>query len=232
MDLEKTGVPGLDEVLKGGIKKNSSVVIKGGPGSGKTILALQFILHGAKNGEPGVFISAEEELDDLREYARSLGMDLEKYEKQKLIYLVKQPITLRKLITISVPLELIRTKKIKRVVLDSLTLFKYSAEGELSYRREVLDLVNNMKSVLFLATSEDKKMNIDEEDSKAEDYLFDGIIRLIKIRKANHFERCLYISKMRGQDHLIDIFPFTIDNKGIFVHPKEIPFSLIEKGFR
>ena len=141
MDFEKTGVPGLDEILKGGFKKNSSVIIKGGPGCGKTILALQFIWQGAKQGQVGVFISAEEELDDLREYSKTLGMDLEKYEKKKLIYLIKQPITLNKLISISVPLELIKKRNVKRVVLDSLSLFKYGTEGEITYRKELLYLM-------------------------------------------------------------------------------------------
>ena len=72
MDFEKTGVPGLDDILKGGLRKNSSVIIKGGPGCGKTILALQFILQGAKEGKAGAFISAEEDLEDLRDYAKSL----------------------------------------------------------------------------------------------------------------------------------------------------------------
>ncbi|MBI2671498.1 AAA family ATPase [Candidatus Woesearchaeota archaeon] len=232
MDFEKTGVPGLDEIFKGGIRKNSSIIVKGGPGTGKTILALQFIVEGAKRGQPGLFISAEEELDDFRLYAKSLGIDLEKYEKQKLIFLVKQPVTLKRLISISVPLELIRSKKVKRVVLDSLTLFKYGVENELGYRKEVLDLINNLREVLFLATAEETNNNLDDLECAAEDYLFDGIVRLTKVRDANVFERALYVSKMRGQDHLINIFPFIIKKNGIEVYPKEIPFTLVKKGFR
>jgi len=232
MDFEKTGIPGLDEILKGGFRRNSSVIVKGGPGTGKTIFALQFIVEGAKKGQPGLFISAEEELEDFREYAKSLGINLEKYEKQKLVYLVKQPITLKKLISISVPLELIRSKKVKRVVLDSLTLFKYGVESELGYRKEVLDLITNLRGVLFLATAEETNSSIDDLESAAEDYLFDGIVRLAKIREGNVVERALYISKMRGQDHMINIFPFNIKKNGLEVYPKEIPFNLVKKEFK
>ena len=230
MELEKTGVPGLDDILKGGIRKNSSIIIKGGPGIGKTILALQFIVYGAEIGQPGIFISAEEELDDLRIYAESLGIDLEKYEKKKLIYLIKQPIALKRLMTISLPLDLMKKANIKRVVLDSLTLFKYGTEGELTYRKELLDLIDNMKSVLFIATAEEKRPSLDDEASAPEDYLFDGIIRMTKIRKGNNFERCLFIAKMRGQEHSLDIFPFSITEKGIVIHHKELPFSLLESS--
>ena len=157
-------------------------------------------------------------------------MDLEKYEKKKLIYLIKQPITLRKLISVSAPLELIRGKNVKRVVLDSLTLFKYSAEGELAYRKEVLDLISNMRSVVFLATAEEKRFGVDDAESTSDDYLFDGIIRMIKVRKTNNFERCIYVSKMRGQEHSMDVVPFSIKKNGITIYPKEIPFSLLGEG--
>ena len=226
MHFEKSGVPGLDEILKGGIRNNSSIIVRGGPGSGKTILALQFIIQGAKEGQTGVFISAEEELDDLRDYAKSIGLDLEEYEKKKLVYLIKQPITLNKIISFSVPLDLIKKGKIKRVVVDSLSIFRYGTDGELTYRKELLYLINNMRSVLFMATAEEKKYGVDTESSQ-EDFLFDGIIRLIKVRKENNFERCLFVSKMRGQEHSINIFPFEIKKLGLIVYPKQIPFSLI-----
>ena len=232
MEFEKTGVPGLDEVLKGGLKKKASILVKGGPGTGKTILALQFIIQGAKQGDAGVFITAEEELDDLRLYAKSLGLDLELYEKKKLLHLIKQPVTLKRLISIAVPLELIRKGKAKRVVLDSLTIFRYSTEDNMAYRKEILDMISNMKDVLFLATAEEKEEGVDNISSSSEDHLFDGIIRVIKIRKGNNFERCLFVTKMRGQEHLLDIFPMTLQKGGIHVHPKEIPFSLIEHDFK
>ncbi|MFH1592343.1 MAG: ATPase domain-containing protein [Candidatus Woesearchaeota archaeon] len=232
MDLDKTGIPGLDEILKGGLRRNSSILVKGSPGSGKTILALQFIYAGAKKGEPGVFITAEEDLDDLRAHAKTLGMGLEDYEKKKLIFLVKQPVTLKKLISIATPLDLILKGKVKRVVMDSLTIFRYSTDDEMSYRKEILNLIENMKKVLFMATAEEKKTGLNNLGATAEDYLFDGVIRLIKIRRENNFERCIFVEKARGQDHMIDIYPFTITNKGLVVHPKEIPFSLMESEYK
>lgn len=231
MELVKIGVPGFDEVFKGGIIKNSAILVKGAPGSGKTIFSLQFIYEGAKMGQAGLFITVEEDLDIIRSYSKAMGMDLEKYEKKKLIFLVKQPVTLKRLVSIAVPYNLMKKRNIKRVVVDSLSLFRYMSEDEIAYRKEILNLLEDMNNVLFVATAEEKKEGVDNVDFTAEDYLFDSLIRMVKIRKGNTFERCAYVSKSRGQDHLTGIFPFNIQKGGLILYPKEIPFSLIEKDF-
>ena len=235
MKIIKTGIPGLDELLKGGVRENSSILISGGPGTGKSILALQFIVEGAKKGEPGLFISAEEDINSLKEDVKSLGFNIEKYEKEKKIVLVQQPILSKKLVSIATPLSLIKEYKIKRVALDSLTLFEYMhLAGEMDYRKEVLDFIQRMKTagVTLLATSEKTVTDTDVLEYESEDFLFDGLILLIEVRKAASFERCIHVVKMRGQDHLLDIYPFKIEKGGIKIFPDQLPFSLIEEEAR
>lgn len=232
MKLIKTGVPGLDEIFKGGILENSSILVTGAPGTGKTILALQFIYEGAKMNEPGLYIATEEPIESIRNCAKNLGFDLEKYEKKGLINFIAQPILTKKIVSIVTPLAMIKKKKIKRVVLDSLTLFKYThVAGEMDYRKEVLSFLESMRElgVTLLATAEIPTANIDLLEHKPEDFLFTGLIILLKIRKTSYYERCITVAKMRGQDHLINIFPFTIEEGGIKVFPKQMPFSLVEK---
>ena len=231
-ELISTGIPGLDEIFKGGIRKYSSILITGAPGTGKSIAALQFIYEGAKNGEPSLYITAEETTASLREYAKSIGIDIDTYEKKGLLILMEERLTGGKIVSIQAPMDVIKKKKIKRVALDSLTLFEYVySSNVLEFRRGVLEFIKSMKeaNVTLLATSETKTTDIDNFIYSPRDFLFEGLIILIKVRKGNSFERCLCVAKMRGQSHSLDIYPLKITEKGMKVLPKQIPFSLIEK---
>src|SRR6266511_1876801 len=73
----KTGVAGLDEVLSGGLPKGRLYLIQGNPGSGKTTLALQFLLEGARHGEPGLYITLSESKRELQAVAASHGWSLD-----------------------------------------------------------------------------------------------------------------------------------------------------------
>ena len=226
----KTGVPGLDQILKGGINKNSTILVSGGPGTGKSIFAMQFLLEGAKNNELGLCILYDTDEDEYLNYAESLGIPLRKYVKEKKIFMVKQPIAVKKSPSLAAPLQLINSNKIKRVTLDSLTMFAYiHVSDDRDYRMEIVNFLERMKDVTLLATSEATGSNIDEVNFKAEDFLFDGVVFLTKVRQESSFERVLHVSKMRGQDHLIDVFPFFIGEGGITVYPDQIPFALVAK---
>ena len=121
IELIKTGTKGLDNVLKGGLRKNSSLLITGAPGTGKTIMALQFIYYGAKTyNEDGIFISTEESLTDLRNYAKNFGMDLEELEKKGKIFLFEKPLATLKggIKSIKGLLDLIKKKNISGLLLQ------------------------------------------------------------------------------------------------------------------
>lgn len=236
MNQIKTGIPGLDEIFKGGINENSSLLVTGAPGTGKTIFSLQFLLEGARKKEHGIFITTDEDIEAVKQYANSLsfGSQLEEFEKNGLITLIKQSVSAKKLVSIATPLEIIKKKKVKRVVLDSLSLFEFTCPTEADFRKEVLDFIVRMKEagVTLLITSERETTNIDEIEYQPEDFLFQGLVILTRIRKGNSFERCLHVAKMRGQEVLIDIYPFNIEKGGIKVFPKQLPFSLIEKDIK
>jgi len=77
-----TGIHGLDEVLRGGLPTGALTLLNGGPGTGKTLLGLEFLYRGALEGQPGVVLSFEERSDILRRNARTLGWDLAALEEQ------------------------------------------------------------------------------------------------------------------------------------------------------
>jgi len=233
-DLIKSGVTGLDEILGGGIKKNSSVLITGGPGTGKTILTLQFLQEGVKNKEQTLFITSEQSAEGIIEVAKRLNLNYITKEN-KFIRIHEQDVITKNLISLEEPISIIKKEKIKRVVLDSITLFDFMyGESKKDFRKGVLSFIKNIKKydTTLLITSERPTTEIDQFKHEPEDFLFDGLIILTKIRKGSSYERCLTISKMRYQDHSMNIYPFTIQKNGVIVHTKEIPFSLIEKDIK
>ena len=238
VQLIKTGIIGLDKVLKGGLRKNSSILITGAPGTGKTIMALEFIYYGAKDyNENGVFITTEEGLDDLRNFGKNLGMNIDQMEKKGKIFLIEKPLALLKggIASIKGLLELIKKKNIKRVALDSLIFFEYLYpkfnNNVMEFRRQVLLFMQKMKKsgVTFMAVSERRITDLDRLEYNMMDFVFEGFIVLSRIRKGSYFERVLTVTKVRGQDHSLDVYPVTIDKNGFKVLHDQIPFSLVEQ---
>src|ERR671918_2916109 len=78
-----TGITGLDRILEGGFPKGRSVLVTGEPGTGKTIMALQFLADGLAHGEKGIYVAADEGPLDIMEQAASIGWDFEKFVEQK-----------------------------------------------------------------------------------------------------------------------------------------------------
>ncbi len=221
----KSGIPGLDEILKGGFLEGSTIAVTGGPGSGKSIFALQFAYEGCKNGESCLFIITDESIENVKREAKSIGLEFDKFEKKGLITFIKE--TPKKPISIATPLEIIKKKKIKRVILDNITLFEYTATSEIEFRKSFLHFLTAMKEAkVTLVTITQTNVHDIVIEYKPQDFLFDGMILLTKIRKGATFERCATVLKMRGQDHLMNIYPFKIEKKGINIYTKQLPFSL------
>ncbi|MBI2108440.1 hypothetical protein HYU10_00735 [Candidatus Woesearchaeota archaeon] len=234
----KTGVEGLDKILKGGLRKNSAIVVTGAPGTGKTIMALQFIYNGAKDyGENGIYITTEEDMDDLQNYAQNLGMDLMSLEKQKKIFFIQKPIsTLRGgIMSMKGLLDAIRKYNVKRVALDSTIFFEYLYpkynSHVMEYRRHILMFMGQLKKagVTFLAVSEKSLTDLDNLRYDMVDFVFEGFIVLTRVRKGSYFERVMTVAKMRGQEHSLDIYPINIGKGGVKVLVDQTPFSLVEK---
>ncbi len=233
----KTGIPGLDLVLKGGLRKNSAILLTGSPGTGKTIMALQYIYNGAKKyGDSGLFISTEEKLDDLRSYAKELGMDIVALEKQGKILLYEKPLPLLKggISSIDGLIDAIKKRKIKRVALDSIIFFEYLypkfEEDTIEYRRQVLLFLHKLKEVgvTFLTVSERKITDLDRLDYDILDFVFEGFILTSRIRKGSYFERVLTVAKIRGQDHSLEVYPLSIGKGGVRILSDQVPFSLVK----
>ena len=242
-ELIKTGTPGLDQVLKGGLRKNSCVLVTGAPGTGKTLMALQFVYYGAKDyGENGIFITTEESLEVLHQSGKNLGMDIQSIVNSGKMFIVQKPIATLKggIASIKGLMEAIKKYNIKRVALDSLIFFEYLYPrfdgNKMEFRRHVLIFMQQMRKagVTFLVVSERSITDFDRLEYDMMDFVFEGIIMLSRIRKGSYFERVVTVAKMRGQDHSLDVYPLTIGPGGMKVLHDQTPFSLVEKeeGFK
>src|SRR5260221_9311480 len=88
-----TGILGFDEITGGGLPRGRTTLLSGGPGSGKTILALQFLIHGARAcKEPGIFVAFEESSDRISINARGFGWELAALRRKKIFFIDAQPL--------------------------------------------------------------------------------------------------------------------------------------------
>ncbi len=231
VNFVKTGVPGADVILNGGLYPASSVLVSGPPGSGKSIFGMQFVYAGARDfGETGLIVSIEETDRSLSEYAASIGLDGwdglvnggsitpvtdDYFSKRDL------PGTLEGI------MEIISSTSAKRMVLDSMNLFKYYFPEDMDRRRYLLKFIRILKKrgITLLMVSEVMQvfplMPLTDEM-----YMSDGNINLFLSRMGNNVERCFWVTKMRRQAFSMKIVPMSIGRGGIEVYPDAVPYSL------
>ena len=148
----RLGIVGLDDILLGGLRRNRLFLIEGTPGAGKTTLALQFLLEGARVGEKGLYITLSETEAELREVVASHGWSLSDGveifelvppenlldEKQQQSLLYSSDLELGE--TTQRIFEAMERSKPRRVVIDSLSEIRLLAQNSLRYRRQILAL--------------------------------------------------------------------------------------------
>jgi circadian clock protein KaiC len=224
-----TGIPGLDDVMEGGFRRNTVNMVGGGAGCGKSIFCMQYLVEGIKqHGENGVYISFEESEEDILKDFSRFGWDLKDLiKKDKLAILYYSPEQVEKVLKVGggAVLDLIRNMKTKRIVLDSLTAFTLLQVNDLQKRRQVLKLIEAIKkwNVTALMTSE-QEPDPDKHTSTIIEFEVEGVILLYNIRKGDSRERSLEVFKMRGTKHSAKIFPMKIDDSGIVIYPEETVF--------
>lgn len=218
-----TGVEGLDEILKGGIPEKNLVLVSGGPGSGKTTLALQFILEGIRNGETAVYVNMDEQKKDIVRNAELFGWDLEKHIENDNLHFVRPNVFNFKKAKKEID-QIASRFDAERIVIDSLSVLASAVESESKMRRGIMELNQrfNRLEATTLTISEVKGEKVSKHG--VEEYSVDGIIRLYFSREGSSFQRGIAIKKMRGSDHSKDLHPIEIGTEGVTVYPEEEVF--------
>jgi circadian clock protein KaiC len=146
-----TGIPGLDAILNGGLSRGRLFLVEGVPGSGKTTLAMQFLMDGARRGEPVLYITLSETREELEAVAKAHGWDLTGITIRELLpdqgsleadeqYTMYHPSEVELAATTRVIIEDVGRLKPTRVVFDSLSELRLVAGNPLRYRRQILAL--------------------------------------------------------------------------------------------
>jgi len=225
-----TGIPNFDRLIEGGFGKNSTNLIIGEPGAGKSIFATQFLIDGVKKGETCLYVTFEEKKKNFFKNMKEFGWDLEKYEKkEKFTFLEYTPVKVKTMLEEGGGAieSIILKKKITRIVIDSITSFELLFDNELKKREAALALFNMISgwdctSLLTLEESPDAE----DKTSRSMGFEVDSTTLLYLLRNKNKRERFLEVLKMRGTDHSKEIHKFEITDKGIQVEKSPYKKSL------
>jgi circadian clock protein KaiC len=224
-----TGVAGLDEVTDGGLPRGRTTLVCGGPGCGKTLMAMQFLVRGAVDaGEPGVFVAFEESPEELAQNVASLGWDLEDLGARGLLAVDHIRIAQDEIVeTGAWDLEglfirlgaAIDAVSAKRVVLDTVESLFGPLGNELLLRAELRRLFRwlNDRGVTAIVTGERGAGTLTRHG--LEEYVSDCVIVLDHRVHDQVSTRRLRVVKYRGSDHGPDEYPFLIDRTGFSVLP-------------
>ena len=228
--LEKTstGIQGLDEITNGGLPKGRPTLICGAAGCGKTMFAMQFLVNGVKDNEPGLFVSFEETQEELEKNFASLGLDLKTLEEEKKFAVEHIQMELSKIeetgefnleglfIRLAYAIEQIGAK---RIVLDTIEAIFSGLPNEFILRAELQRLFHWLKSRGLTAIITGERGENTLTRYGLEEYVADCVILLDNSVLDRISTRNLRIIKYRGSSHGSNLYPFLIDDDGISVLP-------------
>lgn len=223
-----TGVQGLDEVLMGGFIQGNTILLRGGPGVGKTTLGIQYLLEGIKQNQTSLFITLGESIANIKKNISQLGLKLDKinfldlspepdYFSKVQSYDIFTPAEVEREPTTKLIVETIERLKPERIFVDAITQFKFLSLDNFQFRKQILSflhfLQSNNSTVLF--TTETSQLLPDDDLQ----FMADAVINLENTENG----RFLFVTKFRGSDYLTGRHGYKIGQNGIQVFANVIP---------
>ncbi len=227
-----TGIPGLDEILRGGLPKDFVYLIQGDPGAGKTTLAMQFLLAGDRNGEKGLYLTLSESAREIRSVASShrwdvsrldiyeqlVGEDLLRHERETTMF---HPAEVELGKTIDALLKEVDRVQPQRVVLDSLSEIRLLSQSTFRYRRQILALKE------FFSSRKMTVLLLDDRTESSNDLQLHSVPHgvILLERRAPLYgaaRRRLEVVKLRGVGYRGGFHDFSIVQGGLVVYPRLI----------
>jgi circadian clock protein KaiC len=231
-----TGIPAFDELLGGGIPEGDSMLLAGPSGSGKSLLASQFVAEGLKNGEPGVIAIFEELPAAYIHRAAQLGIHLAEALEEgmlKIIYL--RPLDLSVDETVHAVINAVQEIGAKRVVLDSLVGFEMALAPD--FRHEFRESLYRMIGALTrVGVTVISTVEVEENFTSmglsnfAISFLAEDIVRLRYVSINGQLRKMMLVVKMRGSQHSIDMWEYEITGKGLVIGERMRGFRGLTTG--
>ncbi len=232
-ELVKTGIVGLDAMLYGGIPKENQVILAGGPGAGKTLMAFEYLYRNAKLGNTGIFFTLEEDpnkiihnvksafpnFDDIDELIKDEKIIINGRDLSEGIFDKFENVNYEFGRIVTEMESLITSKKATRAVLDSSSAFELLVKDPTIYRRSMWSLVANFRrlGVTTILTSELHSPDRSKLTFRPEHFIFDGMMVMYQSGEEIKRIRALEIIKMRGFKHSFNTAPYDITSGGFRV---------------
>lgn len=234
-----TGIPGVDKILgEKGIPRGHTILMCGGPGSGKTTFATQFLYEGAtEHDEPGLYVTLDEEPEDIKKNMSGFGWDLDRLEREKkLAFINVSPVrtaSTERAGLVQLGMREFRLVKLlaamregveeigaERIVIDSVTIFMLQYPDEVERMYAMRDLIADLRKTgcTNLLISELRGTGL-EREHQFEEYLAQGVILLRTAMKDDKLSRMFQVEKMRGLAVDTQPRPYQITSSGIEVYP-------------
>ena len=228
------GIQGFDS-LTSGLKKNSSVIVTGPPGSGKTTFGLQFICAGAKDyDEPGVYISLSQSIDEIKNDCKSIGLNIDELiSKNKILMIDLRPFKIKDEVIgkddslyrgEQIPFEhltkfilnSIKKIKAKRIVIDSISTLGMQYSDKFYMRQGLQGMIQSLEN--FKVTSILISEFAENNKTPLEWFATSGIIQLDNQRVNNEMKRTIKITKLRGMKHSEQVHSLEIGDGGLVIY--------------
>ena len=227
MTRVKTGILGLDQMLRGGLVPQTATLVEGAPGTGKTTLGMQFIYHGiVAHEEPGIILTFEQFPSQYYRDAANYGWDFRRLEEEnKLRIIMTSPeVSQANLLEAGGQIEeLTRQMGAQRILVDSISHFERLADDSSELRQMIYTFINGLKReqlTSILVRESPALLGEAEGDEGSPPFVVDAYILLRYVEIESAIRKALLVLKMRGSDHDKDIRQFAITAKGIEVQSR------------
>lgn len=224
-----TGIAGLDQVLGGGVPAGRMTLVSGGAGSGKSMVGLHCLLHGAGSGEPGILVMFEERAEAVRQNTRARGWDLAPLERKNKLCLVDARLNPETVVSgdfsikslLAILDQKTKAMRARRIVIDGVDALLYLYDSPMRERQELYALHEwlldrGLTTIMTVKT-------VPQEESYSRyaflDFMADCVIHVDQRVTAQITTRRMRVVKYRGSGYGRNEYPFVINENGVSVIP-------------